>query len=281
MNDFQVRDHVLDLGPLVEGEASDDVVLQLIAAHRLFKQPRLRVDAIKHRRPRAFSLLRGFMQITGNPVRHEQSLVLAVGRLVVADVRAALARGPQALALALDVIGHHRRCCLQNVLRRAVVLLQADDLGLRKIFFKLENIADVCPAPGVNRLILVAYRAHVVPCAGQHTHQFVLRAVGVLIFVYQDVPKTPVVVFVDFRHSFQQTHGLEQQIVEVECVRFPKLLAIRLVDVGHALRLGIARLQINFLWIEHVVFRPGNVSEHGAGCELLVVQSQPPHDRLD
>ena len=48
LDDFQVRDHVFDLGALVKRKAADHVILQLVAAHGFFKQPRLRVGAVEH-----------------------------------------------------------------------------------------------------------------------------------------------------------------------------------------------------------------------------------------
>ena len=103
--------------------------------------------------------------------------------------------------------------------------------------------------------------------ARQQPHQFVLRAVGVLVFVDQHVLKAPVVVVADFGHGFQQARGFEQQIVEVERVGLEQLFAILLVDVRDALGLGIGRLQVNLLRIEHVVLGPGNSREHGARRE--------------
>ena len=100
------------------------------------------------------------------PARDEvggkQRLVLAIGRVVEADLAAALARRPQILSLALQVVGDHGRGGLQDGLRGAVVLLQADDLGLGKILFEVEDVVDVGAAPGVDRLVLVAHGAEVV-----------------------------------------------------------------------------------------------------------------------
>ena len=50
LNGFEIRDHVFDLGALVEAEASHNVVLQLIAPHRFFQQSGLRIGAIEHGR---------------------------------------------------------------------------------------------------------------------------------------------------------------------------------------------------------------------------------------
>src|SRR5256885_13986987 len=76
-------------------------------------------------------------------------------------------------------------CGLQNVLRRAIILLQANDLRLGKVLLELKNVADVRPTPGVDRLILVSHGANIVVLARQHAHEFVLGAVGVLVLVDQ------------------------------------------------------------------------------------------------
>jgi len=46
-----------------------------------------------------------------------------------------------------------------------LVLFQKNDPGLRKIFFELEDVANVGSAPRVDRLIVVANGADVVACA--------------------------------------------------------------------------------------------------------------------
>jgi hypothetical protein len=45
-----------------------------------------------------------------------------------------------------------------------------------------------------------------------------LERVGVLILVDEDVAKLVVVLFSDFRDVAQQSHGFDQQVVEVERV---------------------------------------------------------------
>ena len=51
--------------------------------------------------------------------------------------------------------------------------------------------------------------------------------------------------------------------------------------MAHPLRRWVGRLQVRFLRIEHVVFRPGDAREHHPGRQLLVVQPEPAHRLLD
>ena len=197
--------------------------------------------------------------------------------LVVAHPGTALSRRPQVLAFAVDVVGHNRRRCFQDVLCGAVVLLQADRLRLGEVALKLQDVANVGPAPGIDGLILIADDANVLVLAAEQEHELVLRAVCILVFVNHQVLEAPIMTLADFASDFQQPHRLEQQIVEVEGVGLTQLLAINLIDMGNALGFGIGRLQINFLRIQHVVLRPGDASQHNARGKLLFVDPQPPY----
>ena len=127
-------------------------------------------------------------------------------------------------------------------MRRTIILLQADNLCFGKIFLELQNVADVRASPGINRLVLVADGADVVVRPGKHPHELILRTIGVLILIHQHVLKAAVVVFADRGHCFQQTYGFEQQVVEIQGVGLEQLLAVLLVNLRHALGLGIRRL---------------------------------------
>ena len=170
-----------------------------------------------------------------NFVGDEEGFVFAVGRFVVADERAALALGPELFAFAANVVGDDGAGGFQNDLRGAVVLLEADDAGVGKVLFELEDVADVGAAPGVDALILVADGADVFVLAGEELHELVLRAVGVLVLVDQYILIAALVALADFAGGFEQAHGFEEQVVEVHGVVFAQLVLVGLEDVGDAL----------------------------------------------
>ena len=160
-------------------------------------------------------------------------------------------------------------------------LFEADDFSFGKILFEFEDVANVGAAPGVNRLVLISDGANVVALAGEHAHEFVLRAVRVLIFVDEQVLEAAVVVFANGRGRFQQADGFEKQIVEIQGVGFAQFFSILLVQVRDFLGLGIGGLQVKFLRIEHVIFRPGDAAENCARRELLVVEAEALHHAFD
>ena len=165
-------------------------------------------------------------------------------------------------------------------MRRAIVLFQADDLRFGKIFFELENVSNIRPAPGVDGLVFIADGAHVVPGTSQRPHEFILRAVGVLIFINQNVLKSLVVILANVRGRFQQAHSFKQQVVEVQRVRSAQFFAVLLINMCDALGLRIGGIEIDLLRIEHVVLRPGDMRKHVARGQFLVINSQALHHRF-
>ncbi len=173
------------------------------------------------------------------------------------------------------------RSSFEDDLRGAVILLEADGFGVGEILLELEDVADVGAAPGVDALVLVAHHADVLVLAAEQLHQLVLGAVGVLVFVDEEIAVAAVVTLAHFGRDLEQPHGLEQEVVEVEGVGLPQLLAVALEDVRDLLADRVGGLQVELLRIDHVVLGPGDFGEDDARRELLVVEAHAPHDGFD
>ena len=63
--------------------------------------------------------------------------------------------GPELFAESSLVIGNKPISGFQNSRSGAVVLFQADYLGISKVYVKLLNVLDSCATPTVNGLIVV------------------------------------------------------------------------------------------------------------------------------
>src|ERR1019366_3195771 len=127
----------------------------------------------------------------------------------------------------------------QNVLGGAVVLLQANGLGLGVVVFEIQDVPDIGAAPAIDRLVFVAHHADIAMLFGQQAHEVVLGAVGVLILVDHDVAQPPVVSFAGGVVMLEQAHGLQQQVVEIEGVGVVQGLLVLLEDGGDGLGLPI------------------------------------------
>src|SRR5207244_11732403 len=109
------------------------------------------------------------------------------------DLVALAGAGPQGLAEAAAVVGDDAGGGGEDLRRRAVVLLQPDDQRAGEIALEFEDVADLGAAPAVDRLIVVADAAQVAVLLGQQPQPQILRDVGVLVLVDQQVAEAALV----------------------------------------------------------------------------------------
>ncbi len=113
--------------------------------------------------------------------------------LVVAlDARDRLAGAelaPELLREQLRVVADHRVRGGEDAAGRAVVLLERDHLQARVVGRQALQVLDRRAAPAVDALVVVADRGEAAARPGDQLHQLVLHAVGVLVFVDQDVAR--------------------------------------------------------------------------------------------
>ena len=121
-------------------------------------------------------------------------LLVAVPALGDADLLAVLALGPERLAEPARVVGDQARGSGEDVPGGAVVALQPDHLRAGEILLEAEDVADLGAAPAVDRLIVVADAADAVMRLRQQPEPQILRDVGVLILVHQQVAEALLVV---------------------------------------------------------------------------------------
>ncbi len=90
---------------------------------------------------------------------------------------------PQFLRLPAHVIGNHKVCRIQDILRRTVILLQLNHSRIRVNFLKIQDILDVGPTKFINRLVIIPHHAQIPVFFCQQADKFKLRRIGILILV--------------------------------------------------------------------------------------------------
>src|SRR5262249_48405832 len=75
------------------------------------------------------------------------------------DLLARLVLGAQRLAEPALVVGDEVRGGGEDVGGRAVIALEADDLGAGEIVLEAQNVVHLGPAPAVDRLVVVSHAA--------------------------------------------------------------------------------------------------------------------------
>ena len=129
---------------------------------------------------------------------------------------------PQGLFLPAPVVRDDLIRRVQDIGCGAVILLQFDDLGIREILFKVQDVADVRPAPAVDALVVVPHHAQVPALLGQQPDKSILGGVGVLVFVHMDIVEALPVIIQNRRVIHKQLQGPKQQIVKIQGVGRPE-----------------------------------------------------------
>ena len=124
--------------------------------------------------------------------------------------------GPQHLVEQFGVVADHGVGRLQDAAGRAIVLLQLHHLERRVIHRQFLQIFDICAAPAVDRLIVIAHRRKLRARTGEVTHQLVLHAVGVLIFIDQQIPHAVLPFIAASGVRLKNLQGQFDQIVEID-----------------------------------------------------------------
>ncbi len=117
-----------------------------------------------------------------------------------------------------SIVRDHPAGGAEDARGRTVVFFEPDHRGAGKIRLETQDVADLRAAPAVDRLVVVTDTAQIAPGLGQETQPQILRDVGVLVFVDQQVAEAPVVVGEDFGVAGQQRQIVQQEIAEIDGV---------------------------------------------------------------
>src|SRR4051812_15375839 len=229
---LEVGDEVLDLGALVEARAADHLVRDALADEDVLEHAALRVGAVEDGDLAAREALLHQQRDLGGDVAGLGVLVLDLDR---AD-RVALAElRPEVLLLALAVVADDAVRGVEDVLGRAVVLLERDRVRAREVVLELEDVADVGAAEPVDALVRVSHGEQVAVLLGDELEQAVLGVVRVLVLVDQHIVKCLLPLLPCLGEALEHVDGEEEHVVEVDGVRGEEALLVEVVDLRNGL----------------------------------------------
>jgi hypothetical protein len=130
---------------------------------------------------------------------------------------------------------------------RAIVLLQADDVGELEFALQVTHVADLGAAESVDRLVVVADRKEArrravgtdAAAAGQQLQPGILKAIGVLELVDQDVAEACLVMLAQGLVALQQLIRAQQQFGKINHALAPALRFIRRIQLDAAAGEGV------------------------------------------
>ena len=193
----------------------------------LLKQARLVVAAIEHGVIGIACAL--FELVRRDADRHILRFVVGVAAGGDANLLARAVFRPQFLLEQLVVVPDQAVGGVEDARRGAVVLFELDDAQCRVIDLQLAQVLDVRAAPRVDGLVVVAHRRERAALADQRTQQAVLRAVGVLVFVDQQIAQTSPPALARFFVALEELHRQADEVIEIH----------RLVSAQRALVFGV------------------------------------------
>ena len=129
-------------------------------------------------------------------------------------------------------------------------------------------------APAIYRLVFIAHHADVIVLARQQAHQLILRSIRILILVDHEVTDAAVISLPRGGVVFEQAHGFEQEVVEVQRIGRPQTALELLEDRGHARHLRIFGFVIKILRGLAGVLRLADDGHHGTVRHRLFVEAQ-------
>ena len=283
-NQPDIGQHVLDLLVVVERTALVDAVGNAPAAEVVLQHGRLAVGAVEnHRLGPLVARLADLVAQVGDD--HFGLLAVGIG-LENADRLALVALREAVFLHAFGVADDHRVGRIDDGAGRAVVLLQLEDHGVGKILLEREDILDLGPAEGVDRLRVVAHDADLRMQLRETADDDVLGVVGVLILVHQNIFELLLIARQHVGGVAQQDVGLQQQVVEIHRAVALAALAIDVVDVAEFgnLRLtvlgGVDRIGEVGAGGHQTVFGIGYARSQEVGLVFLVRKVQLADDGL-
>jgi hypothetical protein len=154
---------------------------------------------------------------------------------------------------------------------RTVVALQSDHLGARKVALESQDVVHLGAPPAVDRLVVIADAAEVADGLRQEAQPQVLRDVGVLVFVDQDVAEAAVVFAEHVLVAGEDRQVVEQEVAEVAGVQHPQALLVQAVErlaaiVGEVRALGRRQLVRGPATVLPVVDQAGEMARRPALC---------------
>ena len=172
---------------------------------------------------------------------------LAIPHALDGNLLALVHLRPQGLAEAALIGGDEAGGRLQDMRRRPVVLFEADDLGAGEIRFEFQDVVHLGAAPAIDRLVVIAHAANVLVPACQQPQPQILRHVGVLVFVHQDVFEAVLEILQHLRVLLEDAQVFHQEVAEIDRVeRFEALLIggveFRALAVGEGKALTLGHL---------------------------------------
>ena len=138
IDDLQISQHVADFRAVIEACPADHRIADAASDERFFDDTRLRIHAVEDCHIAIGAML--FHMLFLHRFDDETCFRMLIDRGVMLEMRTGIILCPQTLRRAIRIVLYHCICRVQDRLRRAVVLLELDELRLRIVLLEIHDI---------------------------------------------------------------------------------------------------------------------------------------------
>ena len=97
----------------------------------------------------------------------------------------------------------------------SVVLLKLERKSIRIIPLEIQDVPDIGPAESIDALGIISHHTDIFVPTGQHLHDEILRVIGILVLINQQVPEALLIPGKYVGEFAQEFVGPDEQIVEI------------------------------------------------------------------
>ena len=147
-NSLQICKQIFDFPSCIEIDSTHDFIRYIGNNQLFFKHTGLCIGAIQNRM--VIISLTFHVYISADIPNYKFCLFICTVKLSKLHLLSLFILCPECFCLSSLVVGNNCVCGIQNVPRRAIILFQFDNLGVRKDLFKVQNILYICTTEFVN-----------------------------------------------------------------------------------------------------------------------------------
>ena len=168
----EVSKEVLDFLALIERKTTYNLILDVHPPKGFFNGPALAVGSVENDEVAELQLMLHLLFEDG--CGNQLPFFVVGDSFDELDQVAFFVSRPNILGELSLVLGDDRIGSLHNGLRRPVILFEFDNFQIGMIFFKIEDVADVCTTECIDALGIITYNGNILPDSRKFSNDKVL-----------------------------------------------------------------------------------------------------------
>ena len=263
----QIRDHILNLSPLVKRVTSINLIRKRALPQSLLNRTRLGICPVKHGKItiRCLILINPGQNRRG---KHKGLLLICIG--IHDRYLLPLSRRRETLLLNLHRIPCNQTICrFYNSLSGTIILLQTKLLSLRIVLPEIQNILYPRSAERVYTLSIIPHHTKVSVFRGQLLNNQILRVICVLILIDKNIGESRPQFLKNLRKITKQDIRINKNIIKIHCSGLLTFLVIKSIYIPYP-----------GLLCSRIVLRKRRIAQISSRSNQVILSHRDPGEHL-